>query len=74
MDLAVERGAYAVFGEIRMVEVVVLECDERRDQKVALKIGQGNNGLVDGVVAEVGGGGVIKRVRREGGTDSGVDV
>ena len=74
MDLAVERGAYAVFGEIRMVEVVVLECDERRNQEVALKIGQGNNVWVDGVVAEIGGGGVIKRGGGKGGTDGGVDV
>ena len=74
VDLTVERGAYAVFGEIRMVEVIVTERHIRRDQKVSLKIGQGNNGRVDGVVAEVGGGGLIKRGIGERGTNGGVDV
>lgn len=74
VDLTVERGAYAVFGEIRMVKVVVTERHKGRDQEVSLKIGQRNNGGVDGVVAEVGGGGLIKRGIGEGGTNGGVDV
>ena len=74
VDLTVERGAYAVFSEIRMVEVIVTERHIRRDQEVSLKIGQRNNGRVDGVVAEVGGGGLIKRGIGEGGTNGGVDV